>query len=392
MPRARIISADSHMVEPGDLWTSRLPEAFRDRAPHVRPREGGGGLLFVPTGAAPFPVAAVFGMGRAGEELREHMTAGYEMARPSGWDPAERLKDQDIDGVLAEVLYPSLGLSLYRLPDHELQVACFKVYNDWIAKFCAHNPHRLLGCGLLSIWDVPGAVAEMHRCKELGLRTVMIPATPPDDIPYTEDVYEPLWEAAGKLRIPLSMHIGTNSGASGKARDSAFTDGMNPKIKAKISQPQNFATTPHEMQKTLASLVIGGVLDRHPDLRVVLVEGDAGWMPHLMYRLDHGYEKYRAIQNTQLSRKPSEIVRAQVWSTFQEDPIGPVASNLYGHGNYMWASDFPHTETTWPHSLDVVDRDFAGVDAQTRRKVTVQNAVDLYQINLDLITTQIAAA
>jgi len=380
------------MVEPGDLWTSRLPEAFRDRAPHVRPREDGGGLVFVPTGAAPFPVAAVFGMGRSGEALRDHMTTGYEMARPSGWDPAERIKDQDIDGLLAEVLYPSLGLSLYRMPDHELQAECFKVYNDWLAAFCAYNPDRLVGCGLLSIWDIPGAIAEMHRCTALGMRTVMIPATPPDDIPYTEDIYEPLWEAAEKLRIPLSMHIGTNSGSSGKARDSAFSDGMNPKVKAKISQPQNFATTPHEMQKTLASLVVGGVLDRHPDLRVVLVEGDAGWVPHLTYRMDHGYEKYRAIQNTQLSRKPSEIVRAQVWSTFQEDPIGPIASNLYGHGNYMWGSDFPHTETTWPHSLDVIDREFANVDAQTRRRVTVQNAADLYHINVERLSAENVAA
>jgi predicted TIM-barrel fold metal-dependent hydrolase len=320
------------------------------------------------------------------------MTKGYEMARPSGWDPVERLKDQDIDGVLAEVLYPSLGLALYRMPDHELQVACFQVYNDWIAKFCAHNPDRLLGAGLLSIWDIPGAVAEMHRCKELGLRTVMIPASPPDEIPYPEEVYEPLWKAASELRLPISMHIGTNSGSSGKARDTVFSDGMNPKMKAKISQPQNFATSPQEMQKTLASLVIGGVLDRHPQLRVVLVEGDAGWLPHLMYRLDHGYEKYRAIQNTHLSRQPSEIVRAQVWSTFQEDPIGPIASSLYGHGNYMWASDFPHTETTWPHSLDVIERDFANVDADTRRKVTVQNAADLYHINLDAISAHVKAA
>jgi predicted TIM-barrel fold metal-dependent hydrolase len=382
MSKARIISADSHVVEPGDLWTSGLPAEFKSRAPHVTPREDGGGLLFVPTGAAPFPVAAVFGLGRNGDELRDHMTKGYEMARPSGWDPAERLKDQDIDGVAAEVLYPSLGLSLYRMPDVELQIACFKVYNDWIANYCAHNPSRLLGAGILCIWDIPGAVAEMHRCKALGLRTVMIPATPPDDLPYTEDYYEPLWQAAVELQLPLSMHIGTNSGTGGKVRDSAFTDAMNPKAKSKISQPQNYATTPQEMQKTLASLVIGGVLDRHPTLRVVLVEGDSGWMPHLMYRLDHGYEKYRSIQNTVLSRKPSEIVASQVWTTFQDDPIGPIASNLYGNGNYMWASDFPHTETTWPHSLDVVDKSFEGVDEKTKHRVTWGNVVSLYEMNL----------
>lgn len=381
MNRLPLISADSHVVEPGDLWTTRVSDAFKDRAPHVRPREDGGGLVFVPTGAAPFPVASVFGLGRSGEELRDHMRKGYEMARPSGWDPVERLKDMAQDGIHAEVIYPSLGLSLYRMPDAELQRECFRVYNDWIAEYCAHAPDKLLGAGVLSVWDVPAAVAEMKRCKEMGLRTVMLPASPPDDMPYSDEYFDPIWQAAVDHELPISMHIGTNAGASGKSRDSVFSDAMNPAGKAKISQPQNFATSPQEMQKTLASLVIGGVLDRFRKLRVVLVEGDAGWLPHLMYRLDHGYEKYRAIQNTTLSRKPSEIVAEQVWTTFQEDPIGPIATTLYGHGNYMWASDFPHTETTWPHSVEIVDRNFAGVDADVRQRVTFGNAAKLYNIN-----------
>jgi len=375
-----VISADSHVVEPGDLWTTRLPVEFRDRAPHVRPREGGGGFVFVPTGATPFPVAAVYGLGRSGEALRDHMGTGYETARPSGWDAAERLKDMDADGIVAEVIYPSLGMSLYRMPDAELQAACFRVYNDWIAEFASYAPDRLICAGLLSIWDIDGAVAEMRRCKELGLRTVMIPASPPDDIPYTEERFEPIWKTAVELKLPISMHIGTNSGTQGKARDNVFSNAMNPVGKSKVSQPQNFATSPQEMQKTLASLVIGGVLERHQDLRVILVEGDAGWLPHLMYRLDHGYEKYRAIQNTQLSRRPSQIVREQVYTTFQEDPIGPLASTLYGSGNYMWASDFPHTETTWPHSRKVIEEIFEGIDENVKRRVCFENVARLFGI------------
>ena len=157
---------------------------------------------------------------------------------------------------------------------------------------------------------------------------------------------------------------------------------MKPGGQSKVSQPQNFATSPHEFQKTVAALVIGGVLDRFPKLRFVTVESDVGWYPHLMFRLDHGYHKYHAIQSTKLSMKPSDFVRRQIWATFQDDPIGPVAPELYGNGNYMWGSDFPHTETTWPHSREVVDREFAKVSPETKHRLTFGNVSDLYGIEV----------
>lgn len=375
-----LISADSHVVEPGDLWETRMDKKYRDQAPKVRPE--GGRILFNPTGAAPFPVAAVFGLGRSGEDLKEHLKKGYEMARPSGWDPAERLKDQDIDNVAAEVIYPSLGISLYRMPDPDLQLAALQTYNDWIAEYCKHEPRRLLGAGLIPLVDIDRGIQEAQRCVKMGLRTVCIAVSPPDERPYTEPEYDKFWAAAQELGVPLSMHIGMNANTSGKARDNTFTAAMNPNAKSKVSQPQNFATSPHEFQKTVAALVIGGVLDRFPKLRFVTVESDVGWYPHLMFRLDHGYHKYHAIQATKLSMKPSEFVRRQIWATFQDDPIGPVAPELYGHGNYMWGSDFPHTETTWPKSMEVVTREFANVSAETKYDLTFGNVSKLYGIDV----------
>src|ERR1700746_2308448 len=140
-----VISADSHMMEPADLWETRLDKKFSDRAPKVVKNERGKGYMFVAPGVRPFPVAGGFGIGKSGEELKEHLKKGYESARPSGWDPVERLKDQDIDGVQAEVLYTTLGMTLFGLHDADLQRACFKAYNDWLSEFCSHNPKRLIG-------------------------------------------------------------------------------------------------------------------------------------------------------------------------------------------------------------------------------------------------------
>ena len=138
----KVISADSHMTEPADLWTERLDQKFRDRAPRIIRSENRGTFIFVAPDIPAFPVAGGFAAGRSGEELREFMKRankdeGYKAARPSGWDPAERIKDQDVDGVQAEVLYTTLGMPLFGLHDADLQRACFRVYNDWVRSLLA---------------------------------------------------------------------------------------------------------------------------------------------------------------------------------------------------------------------------------------------------------------
>src|SRR5437899_2870095 len=154
MANLRVVSADSHMMEPADLWESRLDKKFRDRAPKVIKDPKKPGYQFVAEGIRPFPVAGGFGAGRSGEELKEHLSKGYEAARPSGWDPVERLKDQDIDGVEAEVLYTTLGMPLFGLTDADLQRACFHAYNQWLGEFCAYAPKRLISTGLVSLEDL----------------------------------------------------------------------------------------------------------------------------------------------------------------------------------------------------------------------------------------------
>ncbi len=196
MTQAKVISADSHVMEPADFWETRLDRKYRDNAPRVVPKRNGKGYVFIAPEVNPFPVAGGFAAGRSGDELKDFMGKGYEAARPSGWDPAARLKDQDVDGVCAEVLYPTLGMPLFQLKDEELQQACFRVYNDWAAEFCSYNPKRLVGAALISPTDMTAAIAELERCAKLGLREAMISGNPP--VPYGDHVVRRV--LAGRFR------------------------------------------------------------------------------------------------------------------------------------------------------------------------------------------------
>ena len=234
--KEQVVSSDSHVMEPADLWTQRLDSRFKDQSPRVVKNEGRPGYSFVAPGVLPFPVASVFAIGKSGDELKEHLTKGYEAARPSGWDPAERLKDQDIDGVAAEVLYTSLGMPLFSLPETELQRACFGVYNDWLAEFAAYNPKRLYPIALISLDDVADGVREMERCVKLGHRGVQVCGVAPPERPYYSSEYDPFWTAAQEMRIPVSLHLGTGrksmqshgSGRRGEAHRPRLHDQHHP--------------------------------------------------------------------------------------------------------------------------------------------------------------------
>jgi predicted TIM-barrel fold metal-dependent hydrolase len=376
MADLRLISADSHVMEPLGFWEERLDQKFRERAPKVVPRPDGKGLLFTAPDINPFPVAGGFGIGKSGAELKEHLKKGYEAARPSGWDPAERIKDQEVDGVEAEVLYTTLGMPLFGLRDPDLQRACFHVYNEWLAEFCSYNPKRLIGTALISLEDISEGVKELEFCAKKGLRGAMIWGSPPEDRPYSSQVYDPLWQAASELHMPLSLHVITGKGKESNVGDAFAGDG-----RSKASVGEIYANLIHEVQRSLSAIIFGGVLERFPKLIIVSAENDVGWIPHYMYRLDHAYEKFNSLLNQPLPMKPSDYIRRQMFATFQDDPVGPSAYKLFGPTNYMWASDFPHTDSTWPESRKVVERDFAGVPEDVRRKIVFENAANLYHIN-----------
>ncbi len=384
MAANHVISADSHMMEPANLWVDRLDQKFQDRAPRVIRKEGKGGYVFVGPGLSPFPVAGGFAAGRSGEELKEFLGRanrgeGYEAARPSGWDPVERIKDQDIDGVHAEVLYTTLGMTLFGLHDADLQRACFKAYNDWLSEFCSHNPKRLIGAALISLEDIGEGAKELRRVAKNGLRGAMIWGAPPRERPYTSREYDPFWEAAQELQMPLSLHVITGKKPP-KSEEERKKVRMEPRDPSFVRGYMNLI---HEVQRSLTDIIFGGVMMRFPRIKIVSAENDTGWIPHYMYRLDHAFEKFGALMSEPLDMKPSEYVRRNLWATFQDDPIGPMLFRYFGEDNFMWASDFPHTDSTWPNSLKVIEQDFEGVPEAVKRKIICDNAAKLYNIDLN---------
>lgn len=377
-----IVSADSHMMEPADLWVERLDAKFRDVAPRVVKKDEKSGYVFVAPGVQSFPVAGGFAAGRSGEELREFLKKGqdqgYITARPSGWDPVERLKDQDIDGVEAEVLYTTLGMTLFGLHDAELQRACFKAYNDWLSEFCSHSPKRLIGIALVSLEDINEGVAELNRAARQGLRGAMIWGAPPRERPYTSKEYDPFWAAAQDLDMPLSLHVIT-----GKKPPRSEEERAKVRESRDPSFLRGYMNLIHEVQRSLTDIIVGGVMMRFPKIKIVSAENDTGWIAHYMYRLDHAFEKFGTLMKEPLDMKPSEYVRRNLWATFQDDPIGPMLFRYFGADNFMWASDFPHTDSTWPNSLKVIAQDFEGVPEDVTRKIICDNAAKLYNINLN---------
>jgi len=368
MPDSRIISSDSHVVEPPDTWNGRLPMKYRDRAPRVV-GDADGDWWFV-DGVRTNSFQGGAQTGKRFDRPEELQPAGhFADVRRGAYDPKEFLADNDLDGVWGSVLYPTEGLSLYQVPDGELLAAIFAGYNDWLAEFCRYDPKRLKGIATIHVEDVPGAIAELTRARRLGLVGAMITAGPAEASSYDRPEYEPFWAAAQDLEMPLSLHIATFRPSSAVAYEDNRT-----------ARPALIATWDRYMKVSLAHLILSGVFERYPRLRVGSVEHELGWVPFFLDRLDYTY--------TQRARRPwwhrfkeglpSDFFHRNVFLSFQEDALGIRDRHLIGVDQMMWGSDYPHTESTFPQSQKLLDRVFAGVPDAERRRITRDNVAALY--------------
>ncbi len=366
MPDDRLISADLHVSEPLDLWVERVAKKHRDRAPRLLTDQAGReGAYFLYEGYAPHPIGVGIGAGKSVEELREFVTKGtYADARPGGWDPAERLKDNELDGVEADVLYTTLGFRIFWLRDARLQADCFRVYNDWLAEYCSYAPKRMAGLAMISLYDPRAGAIELERCARLGLKGAMIWCSPPAEQPYSSDIYDVFWGAAQELGMPLSLHAITGMGMESQWE---FNERyMRSTIMA------------HEVERTLSTLIFSGVLERFPRLQIVSAENNCGWVPFFLQRLDRSFERYRFAGSQRLNLRPSEYFARQIWCTYIDDRVGVANRHFIGVDRLMWSSDYPHQASSWPRSRDIVTRDFADATPEDRFKITRANAARLY--------------
>ena len=362
-----ILSADSHITEPPDCYSARIDRKWRDRAPHIEDDPRHGDVFVIDGMKRSIPLGLVAAAGVPSSELR---TGGvrFEDLHRGGWDPDARMVDQERDGVAAEVIYPSVGMALCNHKDFDYKDACFKAYNRWIAEYCDRHPHRLLGCGQTAMRSPEEGIEDLKAIKALGLRGVMMPGNPAVE-DYDAPCYDAFWEAALELGLPLSWHILTSSQDSVRARG--------PKMNA-------FLSIIRGCQDIMGTLILGGVFERHPALRVVCVEADAGWVPHYMYRMDHAYKRHRAWlkPGQELSRLPSEYFRENIYTTFQDDWVAFKTAELMNPERLLWANDFPHSDSTWPHSQQLLAEHAADLSPANRERILCKNTADLYHIDL----------
>jgi predicted TIM-barrel fold metal-dependent hydrolase len=380
MDERKLVSADSHVNEPGDLWVERIDQAFRDRAPRVVDNLPGRqpGSYLVLEDIPPIHLTQGLGAGKKPEELPTFFQqTTYKDARRGGWDPAERLKDMEMDGVEAEVIYTTLGFRQFWFKDAALQQACFRAYNDWLAEYCSYAPKQLAGLALISLYDIEAAVRELSRCRQIGLKGAMIWASPPEDRPYSAALYDPFWAAAQDLHMPLSLHAITGMGPESQA-----TRAMGREIQP-VDRFLRAVTGADEVKRTLTVFIFSGVLERFPGLKLVSAENNVGWLPFVIQRWDQAHATSRYMQTTPLTLRPSEYFHRQVYATFIDDAVGVENRHQIGIDNIMWSSDYPHTASTWPHSRDIIARDFKAAPETEKWKIVRENVIALYDLDLD---------
>ncbi|HWP56867.1 MAG TPA: amidohydrolase family protein [Candidatus Acidoferrales bacterium] len=366
-----LISADSHVLELPDLWEKPLAKTFGERAPRVYYDEKRESWMFGSAAVLPQAVGGLFMAGHKPEELAEVRKAGFAAARQGGWDPVKRIQDMEIDGVSAEVLYPSMGLGLFCIEDAALQEACFRVYNDWLIDYCRGAPDRLVGIALISVYEIDHAVRELERCKKQGLCGAMIWQVPHPRLPFTADHYERFWAAAEDLDMPVHLHILTGFGAS-----------MHRQTLPGIERCRRGVNQTEEISNALFDMIFSGVLERFPRLNVVSVENEIGWMPFWIGQCDKAFARHRSAVALPIHRRPSEYFERQVYATFFNDDVGGRLLAWWGAERCMWSNDYPHQNSTWPHSRDVIARDLGHLPADKREKLVRGNVARLYRLTL----------
>jgi predicted TIM-barrel fold metal-dependent hydrolase len=371
-----LISCDDHMdlsQLPADLWTTGLPESLRDRAPHVEERDGRsvwvcegkvwGRWVGKPAGDASSqrPVKPLYDAFDRG---------GIHDPSPRRAAVAKlRLEDMDRDGVETQVIFgPVRQLAA---DDPELRAACYRVYNDWLLDFCQAAPERLVGLPMLP--ETPKeALAELERLHARGgVRQVVFMIANID--PTIDDpAWEPLWQALEDTGIVLAWHI------------LAFAK-PNARVAGKVaSQFQNVKLFIGNFLEPFVDLFAWGILERHPGLRLVLAEGGAGWLPWLVQELDHhhaqlveAHEYWADKGGAEYVMKPSELFKRQIWVTFQDDHVAMELIPFFGEDHLLWASDYPHPDSVWPHSRQAIERQMGNLSPELRRKLTHDNAAAL---------------
>ena len=374
----KVISADCHIDLiwlPTDLFTANASAAFRDRMPFVT--DGPRGREWVTKNGASFGLDA--GMGSAGRQYEPGKIHRSDRMASTGLydaeqhktrrltDPDLRLKDQDRDGVQAEVLYGILGATM-RLNDDEAAAEMLRIYNEWLAGFCKAHPDRYAGLANIPNPSTEAAVGEIERVARRGNVKGLEISRRHDMTPLWDPWWNPVWDAAAASGLPMHFHT-----IGGPRRDFSQLSGK-VLLAARAASITSFQM---HMAEVLMSLIFAGVLEHRPSLKVVIGESGTGWIPYILDRMDAEWEDQ--FKELDLKMKPSEYWYRQCYATYQSDPIGVKLLEELGEDNIMWGSDFPHPDGIYPDSQEYIQKELGHLPDATRKKIVCDNAAKLYR-------------
>jgi predicted TIM-barrel fold metal-dependent hydrolase len=350
-------SGDSHFLEPESLWQENLPPRLAELVPRTEKDPDGqwetvhiDGMSFrrkLPTGKA-----------------KEFMEASNRA--PGARDIELRIKDLDQEGIWNELVFPSLGMwsSSFRTP--EVLREALRVSNDWAFETIDKAQPRLISTAQVSTLDVGDAVAELERCAEIGYRAVFLPTQPhPLQKDWNDDAWEPFWAAAEAANIVLAFHIGTDPIDLSKGGSAGVI------YRGPGGAVLNYTETTFGGQRAVMKMVASGALDRHENLKVLVSEGGATWVPFIADRMIEGYRQHAMAVRPKLNRDIKEIIYTQVYASFQHDESAVAVAEHLGYHNVMWGSDYPHMEGTYGHTQETLHGLFDKVDPKVRERITV---------------------
>jgi uncharacterized protein len=365
----KVLDSDIHIIEPPDLWPRYIDPAFRDRAP-LGVTEFAADLRLAYNGQ---PWGRVTFDAEANRRRQGHDFArNQERWRPfeeRGWTSKVQLEAMDMEGIDVAVIYPSRGLFALTIPDMDprLAAAMARAYNNWLHEFCQENPDRLIGAGMISPFDVQDAVAETRRCvKELGFRGVFLRPNEVMGRNWHDPYYEPLWTALEELEVPLGFH----EGAGSQLRQVGEQFGANIMLKHVYCHPV-------EQMLAAGSFCGGGILERHPNLRVAFLEGNCSWVPFLLWRLDEHWERQGDVYAPELKMAPSEYFKRQCFASVEcdEEPVKYVIDWL-GDDRLVFSTDFPHGDSKFPRAVESFLT--LPISEESKRKILWENCAAYY--------------
>jgi predicted TIM-barrel fold metal-dependent hydrolase len=387
----RYISGDSHLEIDSKHWIGRVPEQFRDRAPRLVPQADGSDMWTI-AGKISRPAAAADLYGGKGRDAYVPYGGKYA-GTPGTGTPEQRLREQDRDGIDAEVLFPSQqgGPKFWRrIEDNEAYQQVVRAYNSWLAEeYCALAPERLIGVGILPLGcALEDVIAELKYCAKAGFKTVLLQGLPSGKAYPTEDD-DRFWAAALDLRMPISVHVDLDR--SGERKGPLFrypneSEELMKKLNHDlVDQVSRFGPVRGNGSTPAVQWVLSGLFDRFPKLKIFFAENQIGWIPFFLQASDVRYDRHhrwaeRLLGFKPLKRPPSEYIRAHFLWGFQFDRVGVEMRHKIGVDHLMWGSDFPHQESDWPDSLGVIERNFAGVPENEKYRMVCGNAIEFFNL------------